>query len=56
MPSDQLDFEAIQSALAWGTVTASFTLESFGLDGLKGLDEARLMERVERLRAAARIG
>jgi sugar/nucleoside kinase (ribokinase family) len=50
------DFEAIQSALAWGTVTASFTLESFGLDGLKGLDEAQLMERVERLRAAARIG
>ncbi|MDG2030761.1 MAG: PfkB family carbohydrate kinase [Phycisphaerales bacterium] len=50
------DFEALHAALAWGTVTASYTLESFGLDGLKGLTESRLMERVELLRAAARIG
>lgn len=50
------DFEAIQAALAWGTVTASFTLESFGLDGLKGLSLAALEERLEHLRAVARIG
>ena len=50
------DFGAIQSALAWGTVTASFTLESFGLDGLKNLTIDQLEERVEILRAAARIG
>jgi sugar/nucleoside kinase (ribokinase family) len=54
--TDSHDFEALRAALAWGTVTASYTLESFGLDGLKELTESRLMERIELLRAAARIG
>tara|TARA_X000001036_G_scaffold439270_1_gene489764 strand:- start:1890 stop:2807 length:918 start_codon:yes stop_codon:yes gene_type:complete len=32
--SGRLDFPAMQVGMAWGTVTASFTLGSFGLDGL----------------------
>ncbi|MCZ6836309.1 MAG: PfkB family carbohydrate kinase, partial [Planctomycetota bacterium] len=31
------DFHTIQTSLAWGTVTASFTLESFGLEVLSKL-------------------
>lgn len=50
------DFHALRAALAWGTVTASFTLESFGLDGLRGLTIGQLSERLESLREAARIG
>ena len=50
------DFEALRAALAWGTVTASFTLESFGLDGLKGLTLGDLEQRLELLRSAAKIG
>ena len=50
------DFHALRAALAWGTVTASFALESFGLSGLCGLDLAQLTERLEAFREAARIG
>jgi len=50
------DLAALRAALAWGTVTASFTLESFGLDGLRGLDLARLTQRLESFQEAARVG
>lgn len=50
------DLDALRAALAWGTVTASFTLESFGLDGLRGLDLERLSERLAAFQEAARIG
>jgi sugar/nucleoside kinase (ribokinase family) len=50
------DFEALRAGLAWGTVTASFTLASFGLDGLKGLTQRDLERRLELLRSAAQIG
>lgn len=50
------EFSDLQAAMAWGTVTASFTLESFGLDGLRGLSIEQLSERIELLREAARIG
>ncbi|MDG2020838.1 MAG: PfkB family carbohydrate kinase [Phycisphaerales bacterium] len=53
---DRTDFDAIQESLAWGTVMASFTIGSFGLDGLQGLDEARISERMDRYRTMARIG
>jgi sugar/nucleoside kinase (ribokinase family) len=49
------DFLAIQQGLAWGTVMASFTIGAFGLDGLRGHDEARIQERMKRFREAARI-
>ena len=51
-----IDFPALQAALAWGTVTASFTLASFGLDGLQGLGLDQLTERLDHLRAVGAIG
>ena len=53
---DRGDFEAIQASLAWGTVTASFTIESFGLKRLTEIDRRALEERMELFRKAARVG
>lgn len=50
------DLEAIQASLAWGTVTASFTIERFALAGLAGRTRRDLDERMDRFRAAARVG
>jgi len=49
------DRRTIQDGLAWGTVLASFTIESFSLDGLVGLDDARIAERMAAYRDAARL-
>lgn len=49
------DRRTIQDGLAWGTVLASFTIESFSLDGLLGLDETRIAERMAAFRDAARL-
>ncbi|MFO0828371.1 MAG: PfkB family carbohydrate kinase [Phycisphaerales bacterium] len=49
------DFRSIQTGLAWGTVLASFTIESFSLDRLARLDRSQLDERMNAFRAAARI-
>ena len=49
------DFYTLQTALSWGTVMASFTIESFGLDGLRGLDSDAVATRMEQFRAATRI-
>lgn len=53
--SNATDFKTIQQGLAWGTVMASFTIGAFGLDGLLGHDEAKIQERMNRFREAARI-
>ncbi len=53
---DRTDFEAIQAALAWGTVTASFAIESFGLKRLTEIDDAALEERLKAFRNVARVG
>ena len=50
------DFRSIQTALAWGTVTASFTLESFGLDTLARLTKEQIDARMREFQAAARVG
>jgi sugar/nucleoside kinase (ribokinase family) len=50
------DFEAIQTAMAWGTVTASFTIESFGLDRLASIDRADLDARFRAFQNVARVG
>ncbi|MHC4802706.1 MAG: PfkB family carbohydrate kinase [Planctomycetota bacterium] len=50
------DFATIQTGLAWGTVTASFTLESFSLDRLAAIDRGDIDERMREFQAAARIG
>jgi sugar/nucleoside kinase (ribokinase family) len=50
------DFRSIQAALAWGTVTASFTIESFGLDKLARISRADIEQRMREFQAAARVG
>lgn len=50
------DFAAIQTALAWGTVLASFTIERFSLDRLLEIDRSHVEDRIRTFRAAARIG
>jgi sugar/nucleoside kinase (ribokinase family) len=51
-----IDFHAVQGALASGTVVASFTIESFGLERLRSLRGEEISERMERFRHAARVG
>jgi len=53
--SGKLDFETMQEGMAWGTVTASFTLGSFGLDGLVSTTQAELEARMSEFRTIARI-
>jgi sugar/nucleoside kinase (ribokinase family) len=50
------DFASIQRAMAWGTVTASFAIESFGLDRLATISRADIEARMREYRAAARVG
>jgi sugar/nucleoside kinase (ribokinase family) len=50
-----LDFKTMQEGMAWGTVTASFTLGSFGLDGLVSTTQAALEARMSEFRTIARI-
>jgi sugar/nucleoside kinase (ribokinase family) len=44
---DTCDFHAMKEAMAWGTITASFTLQSFGLDGLVSTTKQQLQERMD---------
>jgi len=53
--SGRLDFSAMQAGMAWGTVTASFTLGSFGLDGLCSTTREELEERMLDFRRIAQI-
>lgn len=50
------DLEAIQTAIAWGTVTASFTIESFGLSRLAEISREDINERMRLFQSMARIG
>ncbi|MBL9120195.1 MAG: sugar kinase [Phycisphaerae bacterium] len=50
------DFRSIQTALAWGTVMASFTIESFSMDRLHRLDQMQIDKRMADFRAASRVG
>ncbi|MGA1266816.1 MAG: PfkB family carbohydrate kinase [Phycisphaerales bacterium] len=52
----QGDLATVQEGMAWGTVMASFTIEAFGLERLRGLDEGQIHERMRRFQAAARVG
>jgi len=51
----RVDFQALQTSLAWGTVTASFTIESFGLDRLAQISRADIDGRMRLFQAAARV-
>ena len=50
------DFEALQAAMAWGTVTASFAIESFGLDGLLRITRKDIEKRMTEFQKASRVG
>ena len=50
------DFASIQSALSWGTVTASFAIESFGLERLTQIDRRDIDDRMRDFQAATRVG
>ena len=50
------NFSTIQSALAWGTVTASFAIESFGLSRLTQITRRDIDERLRQFQASARVG
>ena len=50
------DFSDLQAAMAWGTVSASFTLGAFALEGLQGLTMDTLEKRMAIYQAAARVG
>jgi sugar/nucleoside kinase (ribokinase family) len=49
-------FQEIQTAMAWGTVTASFAIESFGLTRIAAVTPQELKARMAEFQAAARVG
>ncbi len=54
--NDATDFQSIQTALAWGTVTASFTIESFGLDRMAEISRKDIVDRMLQFQKLARVG
>lgn len=44
---DICDFNSMKEAMVWGTITASFTLQSFGLEGLVSTTNKKLQERMD---------
>ena len=48
--SGKTDFETLKSAVAYGTVVASFTIADFSLNGLNSIDRADIDSRLETLR------
>lgn len=54
--TEKTDFDTLQSGLAWGTVTASFTIESFGLDRLAQITRHNINDRMAKFQAHARVG
>ena len=44
------DFETLKTAVAYGTVLASFTIADFSLDGLTSTDRANIDKRLQELR------
>ena len=50
------DMDAIQAGMAWGTVTASFTIESFSLHGLTNADRGQIDARMDEFRRIASVG
>ncbi|MCI0364000.1 MAG: PfkB family carbohydrate kinase [Phycisphaerales bacterium] len=50
------DVKSLQTAIAWGTVTASFTIESYGLDRLAQIKRSDIDARMKLFQAAARVG
>ena len=47
MKSGRTDLTGIKVAVAWGTVTASFCCQGFGVEGLKEINAEDLQDRFE---------
>jgi len=50
-----VDFEVLKTAVAYGTVVASFTISEFSLQGLTSIDKSDIEQRFERLRSVTRF-
>ncbi len=50
------DFSSLQTAMAYGTVVASFALESFGLDRMRTLKASEIIKRLAQFQQMARVG
>jgi sugar/nucleoside kinase (ribokinase family) len=48
--SGRTDFATLKTAVAYGTVVASFTIADFSLSGLMGVDKADIDDRLQTLR------
>jgi sugar/nucleoside kinase (ribokinase family) len=48
--SGRTDFESLKTAVAYGTVLASYTISDFSLDGLTSTDRANIDKRLQELR------
>jgi len=46
----KVDFTILKTAIAYGTVVASFTIEDFSLQGLTTIEKADIEDRFEALR------
>ena len=53
--SGRLDFETLTTAVAYGTVVASFTIADFSLNGLTSTDKTAIDKRLETLRNLTRF-
>ena len=53
--SGKINFETLKTAVAYGTVVASFTIADFSLDGLTCTDRASIDKRLETLRNITRF-
>ena len=54
--SGRLDLAAMRTAMAYGTIVASFNIESFSLDRLQQITRADVDERFEGYRAMMAVG
>ncbi len=53
--ADKTDFRSLKTAVAYGTVVASFTIADFSLKGLTGASRAAMDERLAELRQLTRF-
>ena len=52
---NKTDFESLKAAVAYGTVTASFTISDFSIKGLEAINKSDIEDRLEVLRKMTRF-
>ena len=53
--NNKTDFGTLKAAVAYGTVTASFTINDFSLKGLTSINKSDIDDRLEALREMTRF-